>query len=39
MGDTVFEVQFSDDGSSATGYLEMEVPLTGTFSEEWEVER
>jgi len=39
LGDTVFEVQFSNDGTSASGYLELEVPMTGNFSEEWEVTR
>jgi hypothetical protein len=34
-----FRGQFSEDGTRVSGYWEMDIPLAGTFSEEWELER
>lgn len=39
LGDTIFDIRFSDDGTSATGYLEFDIPMAGNFSEDWQVTR
>jgi hypothetical protein len=35
----IFRGQFSQGGTNATGLWEMDIPLTGTLSEEWKIER
>lgn len=39
LGDTTFEIRFSEDGTSASGHLEFDIPLAGRFSEEWQLTR